>query len=516
MSLLEVTNLNFKYQLEELYKEAEMRLFLGDHAVLVGPNGAGKSTLLKLINKDLSPDKGKVEWQAHIKVGYLDQYATIDPQIQVKTYLYDVFLPLFEKELEQQKVYEKIALIQDEKEQDRLLHYAMSITEELENKNFYSIASQIGNVINGLGLSQEILEYKIKELSGGMRAKVILGKLLLGESDVLLLDEPTNFLDVKHIEWLEKFLNNYEKTFLVVSHDEGFLANIAKTVYAVENGKISRYKGDYYYYLEERELRMSQQQKAFESQNKFIEKTEDFIKKNITRASTTKRAQSRRKMLEKIPRLTKPKVNKKLHFKFDFSVPTGQEVLKITDLEIGYNSEALLAPINFEVRKNDKVVITGKNGIGKSTLLKTVLNIIPKISGTYHFIDTANIVYFEQDSHLDEKYTAFEHIHYQYPDYNKTQVMGLLAHYGIDYELATRHISTLSGGEKTKLRFALLQDTKSNVLILDEPTNHLDVDAKEALKEALLNYEGTLILVSHEKEFYQEICDYEISLYETA
>ncbi len=515
MSLLEVKGLNFKYQLDPIYQDADMRLFLGEHAVLVGSNGTGKSTLLKLLNKDVLPDSGTIDWQNNIKIGYLDQYATLDPKMMVKTYIYDVFLPLFEKEQEQFKLYERVAVETDPVLLERLLHYADSISEELEKQNFYAIASQVGNILNGLGLGEEILSYKIEELSGGMRAKLILGKLLLGEADVLLLDEPTNFLDVKHIEWLEKFLNSYQKTFIVVSHDEKFLSNIAQTVFAVENAKITRYKGNYTYYLKEKELRYNQQIKAYENQQKYIDKTEQFIEKNITRASTTKRAQSRRKMLEKLPRIIKPQTNKQLRFKFDFSKTTGLDVLKIENLEIGYQNEPLIAPLDLLIRKEEKVVITGKNGIGKSTLLKTVLNLIPKISGTYHWIDTADILYFEQESHLEEKYTPFEHVSSQYPTYDKKQILSLLAHYGIDYELSHREVKTLSGGEKTKLRFALLEKTKSNVLILDEPTNHLDVNAKEALKEALINYPGTLILVSHEKEFYNEICDYEISLYET-
>jgi len=299
MSLLEVENLTFSYTDQKLYIGASMRLFAGEHAVLVGPNGCGKSTLLKMLDKHIKPDTGSIDWLPHVKVGYLDQYAKLDPKLKVKHYLYSVFLPFFEKEEEMNRLYESIAVEPIEKH-ERILKWAADLQEQLIDSNFYAIKSLVGNIIHGLGLTMDVLEQKIETLSGGMRAKIILGKLLLEDSDVLLLDEPTNFLDVKHIEWLTKFLNGYEKAFIVVSHHEGFLKDIAQTVFAVESGQITRYKGNFEYYLTERDQRQKIQQKAFDNQQAYIKKTEDFIKKNIVRASTTKRAQSRRKMLDKI------------------------------------------------------------------------------------------------------------------------------------------------------------------------------------------------------------------------
>ncbi|MDX9692355.1 MAG: ABC-F family ATP-binding cassette domain-containing protein [Acholeplasmataceae bacterium] len=512
MSILEVENISFSYSGENLYQKASMRLFEGEHAVLVGPNGTGKSTLLKILDKQLSPDDGKMSWVPNKKLGYLDQYAKIDPKLKVKTYLYEVFLPLFEKEKEMERLYESLVHA-DEKDHDRILHWASDIGDMLIEKDFYSLKSKIGNIIHGLGLSMDILEEPIKHLSGGMRAKIILGKLLLEESDILLLDEPTNFLDVRHIEWLTKFLIAYPKAYIVVSHDEGFLHDIAQTVFALENGQITRYKGDYDFYLTEREQRLEHQEKAFITQQKFIQKTEDFIQKNIVRASTTKRAQSRRKMLAKIERVVKPTQSKTYHFHFPLSSTTGKDVLVTKDLEIGYN-EPLLDPLSIAILKQEKVAITGKNGIGKSTLIKTLLDVIPKIRGEFKWIDTAKIAYFEQDSKFDAGLTPFMVIHHKYPHFTKKEVMALLGNHGITFDMATRDINSLSGGEQTKVRLALLRHQKGNVLILDEPTNHLDVNAKEALKEALIEYQGTLIIVSHEKDFYEEICDYEISLYD--
>jgi len=511
MSILEVENIAFSYSGEILYQKASMRLFEFDHAVLVGPNGTGKSTLLKLLNKQISLDAGSIQWMPKIKIGYLDQYAKIDPSIKVYTYLYDVFLPLFEKEREMERLYESVATA-PEKDHDRILSWASLLGDQLLHSDFYNLKSKVGNIINGLGLNLDILEEPIKNLSGGMRSKIILGKLLLSESDVLLLDEPTNFLDVRHIEWLSKFLNNYPKAYIVVSHHEEFLHQIANTVFALENGQITRYKGDFEYYLKERELRFTQQEKAFIAQKKFIQKTEEFINKNIARASTTTRAHSRRNMLEKVERIKAPTQTKTYHFQFPLASASGKDVLTTKELEIGYG-EPLLEPLNVKIMKEDKVAITGKNGIGKSTFLKTVLGDIPQISGDYKWSDTVKIAYFEQDSKFRAGITPFQVVHERYEDFTKKEVMSLLGNHGIDYEMAMRDINTLSGGEQTKVRLALLRHQKGNVLIMDEPTNHLDQSAKEALMDALIEYKGTLILVSHEKEFYQDVCDYEITLY---
>jgi len=510
MSLLDVTNIAFSYDNDLLYEDANMRLFEGEHAVLVGKNGAGKSTLLKILSKNLSPDKGDVQWLSGQKVGYLDQYAKINEKLTVKAYLYDVFLPLFEKEQTIQALYESIAEISPS-EYEKVLNRAHNLEEELIKENFYAIQSTISNIINGLGLNMDVLDQSIKTLSGGMRAKIILGKLLLEDCDVLLLDEPTNFLDIKHIDWLIKFLNGFNKAFIVVSHDEYFLRQIATTVFALEGKTIMRYKGTYDFYLQEHQLRVQDQQKSFKAQQKFIEKTEDYIKRNIVRASTTKMAQSRRKMLSKLKRVHKPIADKKIHIEFLPGISTGREVLKVSGLSIGY-SEPLVEPIEFILSKGEKVAITGKNGVGKSTLIKTLMDVIDPLDGTFTWIDTAQILYYEQDINLNDQYTPFELIHQENPEHDRKQILSILAQFGITFDMANRALKTLSGGEKTKVKFALTRTHKSNVLILDEPTNHLDKHAKLVLKEALIKYPGTIILVSHEKSFYEEICDYEIHL----
>ncbi|MCF7932833.1 MAG: ATP-binding cassette domain-containing protein [Acholeplasmataceae bacterium] len=513
MSLLDVTGLTFNYADGELYNNASLRLFEGEHAVLVGPNGTGKTTLLKLLDRELKPDTGEIRWMPGKKIGYLDQYAKIDQTLTVRAYLYDVFMPLFDKEREMLAYYDQVAHVEGI-EQARLLERASVISDDLLASDFYAMKSKIGNVIHGLGLDMEILDTKIKTLSGGMRAKIILGKLLLEEADVLLLDEPTNFLDVRHIDWLAKFLSAYPKAFIVVSHQEDFLERIAKTVFAIEGKKVSRYKGDYDFYLKERVQRFEAHHKAFVAQQKKISETELFIKKNIVRDSTTKRAQSRRKMLEKMERIEPPHKSRTYKFHFPMASSTGRDVLKTEDLEIGYDGP-LVEPITMTIMKEDKVALTGRNGIGKSTFVKTILSRINALGGTFEWIDTAKIAYFEQENSFDETMTPFTVVHGHYPAFSKKEVMSLLGNHGIDYDMANRPMGSLSGGEQTKVRLALLRHQKGNVLILDEPTNHLDYEAKEALKSALLAYQGTLILVSHDSQFYQDLCDYEIQLYET-
>ncbi len=511
MSLLTCENLFFGYQNERLFEGTNMRFFEGEHTVLVGPNGSGKSTLLKLLNQEMKPDRGVIQWQNQKRIGYLDQYKQLDQNQYVKTYLYEVYQSLFDLEERMNYLYETSVNL-SEKDAQNAMQKAANIGEKLTDSGFYDIKANVGKIMTGLGLSPSLLEKPIKELSEGMKAKIILSKLLLEEADILLLDEPTNFLDVKHIEWLTKFLNNYDKAFIVVSHHVAFLKAIAKTVFAIENKGITRYKGDYDYYLKERELRFEQQEKAFKKQQMFIAKTEDFIQKNITRAKTSKRAQSRRKMLKKLTRIEAPKNDQTYQFNFPFSKPTGREVLKLKNLEIGYDT-SLIEPLDLMIRRGEKVVITGKNGIGKSTLIKTLMAHKEPLCGNYRWIDTAKIAYFAQESHLDDSKTPFDTVHDYYPYFTKKDVMDLLAQHGLDYAMAHRALNTLSGGENAKVRLALLKYQKGNVLILDEPTNHLDYQAKKALKKALNSYQGTMILVSHEVAFYQDICDYEIELF---
>ena len=345
MALLEAEGIKFKYASEDLFNNVSFRILNNDHIVLVGDNGAGKSTFMNIIAKNLIPDAGTVKWENNVTYAYLDQHLKVKTDISINDYLLDVFKPLYEKEAKMNEYYESLATCK-EYEYDRILEYANSIQEELEKKNFYAINSTMGNMINGLGISEYGLDTKLSVLSGGQRAKVYLAKLLLEAPDVLLMDEPTNFLDESHIIWLASYLKSFKKQFVVISHDEAFLREIGDVVYNLSNKNLVRYNMPYDRYLVEREIREDNYKKAYQNQQAFIKKTEEFIKKNIVRATTTKRAQSRRKMLERIQVMEKPKNHEPMHLKFPFSKGLGQEVLKFKDLSVGYGDKVVLSNKN--------------------------------------------------------------------------------------------------------------------------------------------------------------------------
>ena len=507
--MLEVSNLSFKYTDKPILVNATFRLFNHDHAVIVGPNGVGKSTFLNLICKNLLPDGGKIEWLPNIRYAYLDQHIKINSNKSIQEYLYEVFNDLFEKEEKMNFYYEALATC-SENEFDKYLSRATAIQEELEEKNFYRLKSEVGNIVNGLGISNIDLATPLSKLSGGQRAKVFLGKLLLEECDCILLDEPTNFLDVKHIEWLTKYLQNYPKSFVVITHDYDFAKDIANVVFELKNGSFTRYNGDFEFYEKERVIRDEQYRKNYEAQQRTIKSTEEFIQKNIVRASTTKQAQSRRKTLEKMERLEKPTEAAKVSFDFPFSKNLSQEVLLVKNLYIGY-TKPILAPISFEVRYNQKVAIIGHNGVGKSTLLKTLLNEISSFGGSYKFCTSADISYYRQEESFP-KLKPIDYVREFYPELDNEKIRALLARVGLKSDSISKTMDILSGGEQTKVRLAIMMKKKANILIFDEPTNHLDVIAKEALHKAIADFPGSVILVSHDIEFYKDLVDFEINL----
>ena len=507
--MLEVSNLCFKYTDKQIISNATFRLFNNDHAVIIGPNGAGKSTFMNLICKNLLPDKGTIEWLPNIKYAYLDQHIKINTNKTIHEYLYEVFADLFEKEAKMNSYYEMLATC-SENEFDKYLSRATQIQDELDEKNFYRLKSEVGNIINGLGISNVNEDTPLSKLSGGQRAKVFLGKLLLEECDCILLDEPTNFLDVAHIEWLTKYLQSYPKSFVVITHDYQFARDIANVVFELKNGNFTRYNGDFDFYLKEHVIRDEQYMKDYNAQQRLIKNTEEFIQKNIVRASTTKQAQARRKMLEKMEVLEKPQGPVKINLSFPFSRNLSQEVLIVKNLSIGY-TKPILNPISFEVRQNQKVAIIGHNGIGKSTLLKTLLKEIRSFSGSFKFAPTADISYYRQEE-VYPKVKPIDYVREFYPTLDNEKIRGLLAKVGLKSDSMSKTMDILSGGEQTKVRLAIMMNKKANILVFDEPTNHLDVNAKKELYKAIDEFPGTVILVSHDEEFYKDIVDFEINL----
>ena len=509
MALLEVEGLRFKYADQNLYNDISFRILPKEHIVLVGDNGCGKSTFMNLIVHNLIPDAGKVTWLNNVKYGYLDQHLKVDNDISIYDYLSEVFAPLLAKEKEMNEYYEKLCTC-PEYQYDMYLSRAQSIQEELEKKNFYQMNSTLGNMVNGLGIASYGLDTHLKNLSGGQRAKVYLAKLLLDSPDVLLMDEPTNFLDVAHIEWLAKYLKSFDKAFVVISHDEEFLRQIGDVVYCLSNKEMIRYKMNYDMFLKEKALRDEQYKNAYANQQKFIKKTQDFIQRNIVRATTTKQAQSRRKMLEKIKVLEKPINHEPMNIKFPFSKGLGQEVLKLNNLTVGYGEKVVLSELEFLLKHNQKVVILGHNGIGKSTILKTIIGDLKPISGNYVWNPSADINYFAQEEEYDNITTPINYLRRYYPLKTDGELRAVLATSGIKGDLAIKPMSTLSGGQQTKVRLALMSMKKSNVLIFDEPTNHLDVYSKAELWESINNFPGSVILVTHETDFYEGLVDLEL------
>ena len=507
MSILEVNDLKFKYKDVELYNNVTFKLEYNEHVCLVGDNGTGKSTFMKLISHNLIPDKGKITWLPHITYDYLDQHLDINHNLSINDYLIDVFKDLFLKEEELNKLYESLAY---ETNYDKIYKRIEIIEKYLNDNDFYQISSKIGNVISGLGLKEVGLERKIKELSGGEKMKVFLAKLLLKEVDVLLMDEPTNFLDQNQVIWLAKYLKAFKGSFIVISHDEAFIREISNVIYLLENKTFTKFKMSYDLFLKERDIRKEQYVKAYQNEQKKVKEIKDFIQKNIVRATTTKRAQSRRKMLEKMELLDKPKNHVQMHLTFPYASETGDEVLKLNDLVVGYENRRVLGPLNYLLKKDKKIAILGRNGVGKTTILKTITNQIKPLEGSFKWNPSVIINLFKQedDSMLDV--TPINYLRYFYHLKTDQELRSILAKVGITTNLQIKPLKELSGGERTKVKLALMTMKKSNVLILDEPTNHLDPLSKLELFDALKAFPGVLILVSHERDFYDELIDEEL------
>lgn len=505
MSLIEVNNLCFNYSDKDLFNNISFRLLKNEHIVILGNNGVGKSTFLKILAKNLIPDKGKVDYLNNIKVSYLDQYLRINEDLNVKSYIYDTYSYLYEKEKILNNFYKELELNYSEK----LLNTISNIQEELVRKGFYDIELKVNNIIKGLGINFN-LDIEFKKLSGGQRVKVFLSKILLDEPDVMLLDEPTNFLDVEHVNWLKKYLKEYKGSFIVISHYYEFVNEIANIIYELGNKELIRYKGNLDFYLKEKNIRMQDYIKKYENQKKYIEKTKDFINKNITRASTSNRAKSRLKSLDKIKILEKPSKEFEIKFNIKFTKNNHLKVLEIKDLAIGYNN-IILDNINLLIKRNEKIVITGKNGVGKTTFLKTITSRINKLKGEFKFSDETEIMYFSQEFEEDENLSPLDYLNIHFPYINIEDKRKVLSNLSINKDLFNKKISTLSGGEKAKVRLAKLSMEKGNFLIMDEPTNHLDQTTKKILLKKLKEFPGNVIIVSHDKDFYNQICDINVS-----
>jgi len=505
MSILEVKDLNFGYTNEDLYTNLSFEMNPYEHICLVGPNGAGKSTFMKIIVGKITPDKGTINWLNGIEYQYLDQQLEIKKDIKISEYLYGVYEDLFKREKQMNDIYLNISSYSDI-EMDKMLERAESIREYLEMNDFYNIETEINNVIVGLGLQNIDKDRMLSSLSGGEKMKVYLAKLLLSKPDCILMDEPTNFLDKCHVEWLIDYLNSYKNAFLVISHDQEFLKRIAKVVYAIESKKLNKYNGSYDFYLKEKDLRISQQQKAYVKQQELIKRTNIFIEKNRYKAKTASMAQSRIKMLDKLEKVEKPKEEYQVRINFPFSRNLSNEVIKFDNLLIGYD-KPLLPEFSYLMKQNERIEIIGKNGIGKTTLIKTIMGILKPISGSFKLAPSIDFNYFSQEEEIDLSLNAIDYLRLTYPLMTNEDCLKTLAPLGIKGELARKKMEDLSGGEVGRVRLSLMTLKKSNLLVLDEPTNHLDKLTKEALHKAIEEFPGSVILVSHEMGFADSLID---------
>lgn len=502
MSILTVEHVTHGFGGRRILEDASFRLLKGEHIGLVGANGEGKSTFLSIITGRLQPDEGKVAWCNHITTGYLDQYSTLTAGKTIRDVLREAFAHLFDLEQEIMTAYDKMGDCAED-EMNRLLEDVGEMQEILETSGFYVIDSRIEEYANGLGLGEIGLDRNVDDLSGGQRAKVLLVKLLLQNPMILILDEPTNFLDENHIFWLRNFLQNYENAFILVSHDIPFLNDVVNVIYHVENSVLSRYSGDYNYFTEIYALKKRQLEQAYDKQQKEIAGLEDFIARNKARVATTNMAKSRQKRLDKMDVIELAKEKIKPSFAFRSARTPGRCVITATDLVLGYDSP-LTKPMNLLLERNQKIAIRGVNGLGKSTLLKTLLGLQEPISGSIELDQFVALGYFEQEESSSDR-TALEEMWAEYPGMTNGEVRAALAKCGLTNEHITSQMRVLSGGENAKVRLCKLMRQDINLLVLDEPTNHLDVDAKEELKRAVAAFKGTVLLVSHEPEFYQGV-----------
>ncbi|MDY4696939.1 MAG: ABC-F family ATP-binding cassette domain-containing protein [Selenomonas montiformis] len=505
MSILNVSHLSHSYGGREIFEDVSFRLLKGEHVALVGANGEGKSTFLSLITGRLTPDAGTVEWAKRVKTGYLDQHTVLQPGMTIRETLRTAFDDMVKAEQEMLAAYDKMAEASPE-ETDRLMQEVGDIQDMLEAGSYYTIDARIDEVAGGLGLRDIGLEHKVDELSGGQRTKVLLTKLLLQNPEILILDEPTNYLDDEQVRWLQQYLADYPNAFILVSHDIPFLNAVTNVIYHVDNLHLERYTGSYEKFEEMAALKRRQEETAYERQQAEIRREQDFIQRNKARVATRGMANSRQKKLDKMEVLTKRQEKPKPHFHFQSDRTPSRFVLEAKRLVLGYDAP-LTTPVDIQIERNKKIAVRGTNGLGKSTLLRTLLGMIPPVSGKIERGDFVSVGYFEQEESRGNQNTALEEFWQAYPGLSNFEVRAALASCGLTNDHITTKMTALSGGEAAKVRLAKIMQKPVNLLVLDEPTNHLDVEAKKELRRALEEYKGSLLLVSHEPDFYDGLVD---------
>ena len=503
MSILNVEHLTHGFGDRAIFHDVSFRLLKGEHIGLVGANGEGKSTFFNIVTGKLMPDEGKIEWSKNVRIGYLDQHSVLLAGMTIEDVLKSAFSWLFQMEERMNSICDQLGDASPE-EMENLMEELGTIQDTLTLHDFYVIDAKVEEVARALGLLELGLDRDVTDLSGGQRTKVLLAKLLLEKPDILLLDEPTNYLDVEHIAWLKRYLQDYENAFILISHDIPFLNDVINLVYHMENQELNRYVGDYTHFQEVYEVKKAQLEAAYRKQQQEISELKDFVARNKARVATRNMAMSRQKKLDKMDLIQLAAEKPKPEFHFKAGRTPGKYIFETKDLVIGYD-EPLSKPLTISMERGHKIALTGANGIGKTTLLKSILGLIPPLSGSCELGDNLQIGYFEQEVKGDNKTTCIDEIWAEFPSYTQYEVRSALAKCGLTSKHIESQVRVLSGGEQAKVRLCKLVNKETNVLLLDEPTNHLDVDAKEALKQSLLEYRGSILLICHEPEFYQDI-----------
>lgn len=505
MSILNVEHLSHGFGDRAIFNDVSFRLLKGEHIGLIGANGEGKSTFMNIVTGKLQPDEGRIEWAKNVRVGYLDQHAALEKGMTIRDVLKSAFTYLFDMEARMNEICDNMGDA-DEEAMEKYMEELAMIQEMLDVHDFYLIDSKVEEVSKALGIDAAGLGSDVSELSGGQRTKVLLAKLLLEKPDILLLDEPTNYLDEQHIEWLKRYLQEYENAFILISHDIPFLNSVINLIYHMENQELNRYVGDYDKFMEVYEVKKAQLEAAYRRQQQEISELKDFVARNKARVATRNMAMSRQKKLDRMEKIELMAERPKPEFNFLEARAPGKVIFETQDLVIGYD-EPLSKPLNIRMERGEKIALTGANGIGKTTLLKSILGLIPALGGKAVLGDYLYIGYFEQESDYNNRTTCIEEMWSEYPSMAQYEVRSALARCGLTTKHIESQVRVLSGGEQAKVRLCKLINKETNILLLDEPTNHLDQDAKDELKRALQAYKGSILLICHEPEFYMDIVD---------
>ncbi|MEH7308552.1 ABC transporter ATP-binding protein [Neobacillus drentensis] len=508
MILLQVNQLQKYYGADLILSNIKLELQTRDRVALVGRNGAGKSTLLKIIAGHLSHDGGEIIKPKEVTIGYLAQNTGLESSLSIWEEMLTVFEPLRLMEKSLRTLEEQMAdphVFEDNVKYERILKEYDHLQVKFKEQGGYQYEAELRSVLHGLNFPDKSL--MISSLSGGQKTRLALGKLLLTKPDILILDEPTNHLDIDTLSWLEQYLQSYHGAILIVSHDRYFLDKVVTQVYEVSRKQIQRFTGNYSSYLDQKAANYERDLKLFEKQQQEVADLQDFINRNLARASTTKRAQSRRKKLEKMDLMDRPLGDEKsAAFSFEIEKQSGNDVLTADSLAVGYQGERVSESISFRAFKGESIALVGPNGIGKSTLLKTIIKKLPALEGTILYGTNLSIGYYDQEqAELTSNKRVLNELWDDYPLKNEKEIRTVLGNFLFSGDDVLKIVSTLSGGEKARLALAKLMLEKANVLILDEPTNHLDLDSKEVLENALIDYPGTILFVSHDRYFINRI-----------